>query len=99
MNNTKWDELRCEMLELDPPPGWITANVSGYRSMPDWEWEFHFRQDGYETILHLDILIKDATQRERVRESLRRVHVPGEELPDRFRIFGYLEEGQAADYI
>lgn len=99
MNNTKWDELRLEMYALKPPPSWSTLSTNGYRSQPDREWFYHFRQGGYESILHLDIQVETSAQRELVRSALKKVHVPGEEMPDGFRVFGYLQDGQAADFI
>jgi hypothetical protein len=99
MNNTKWDELRLEMYALTPPPAWITLSTNGHRSSPDREWFCHFKAGGYESILHLDIQVDTPAQRELVRSALKKVQVPGEELPDGFRIFGYLRDGQAADYL
>jgi hypothetical protein len=99
MNKTKWDELRLEMLALTPRPSWSTLSTNGYRSKPDREWFYHFREGGYASILHLDILIDTPVQRERVRAALKKVHVPGEEMPEGFRVFGYLEDGQPADFI
>ena len=51
MNNTKWDELRLEMYALTPPPSWSTLSTNGYRSSPDREWFYHFREGGYESSL------------------------------------------------
>lgn len=99
MNNTKWDELRLEMYALKPPPSWSTLSTNAYRSQPDREWFYHFREGGYESILHLDIQVETHAQRELVRSALKKVHVPGEEMPDGFRVFGYLQDGQAADFI
>jgi hypothetical protein len=47
----------------------------------------------------VDILVDNAAERELVRSALRRVHVPGDETPEGFRVFGYLQDGQAADFI
>lgn len=99
MNNTKWDELRLEMYALTSPPSWSMLSTNGYRSQPDGEWFYHFREDGYESILHLDIRVETPAQRELVRSALKKVHVPGEEKPEGFRVFGYLQDGQAADFI
>lgn len=81
------------------PPSWSTLSKNGYRSKPDREWFYHFREGGYETILHLDIQVDTPAQRELVRSALKKVHVPGEETPNGFRVFGYLQGGQAADFI
>lgn len=99
MNNTKWNELRLEMHALTPPPSWSTLSLNGYRSKPDREWFYHFREGEYETILHVDIQVDTPAQREHVRSALKKVHVPGEETTDGFRVFGYLQGGQAADFI
>lgn len=99
MNNTKWDELRLEMYALTPPPSWSTLSTNGYHSQPDREWFYHFRKGGYESILQLDIQVETPAQRELVRSALKKVHVPGEEMPDGFRVFGYLQDGQAAEFI
>lgn len=99
MNNTKWDELRLEMYALTPPPSWTTLSSNGHRSAPDQEWFYHFREGGYESILHLDIQVDTPVQRELIRSALKKVHVPGEESSEGFRIFGYLRDGQVADYL
>jgi hypothetical protein len=99
MNNTKWNELRMEMYAIIPPPSWSTLDMNGYRSKPDRGWFYHFSQGGYETILHVDIQVDTPAQRELVRSALKRVHVPGEETLGGFRVFGYLQDGQAADFI
>ncbi|WP_112664075.1 DUF6678 family protein [Microvirga flavescens] len=99
MNNTKWDELRLEMYRITPTPAWSTLSVEGYQSPPDREWYYHFRHGGYASILHVDILVEDAIQREKVRSALQKVHVPGEETPEGFRVFGYLRDDQATYYL
>ncbi len=99
MNNTKWNELRLAMYALKPTPRWSTLSTSGYHYGPDGEWFYHFRADGYEDIVHVDIHIETPIQRELVRSALKRVHVPGEETPGGFRVFGYLQNGEGADYI
>ena len=99
MNNTKWDERRLAMYALEPTPAWSTFSTTGYQSRPDKEWFHHFRNGGYNDILHVDIFTENAAQRELVRSALRKVHVPGEETTEGFRVFGYLQDGQAADFI
>lgn len=99
MNNTKWNELRLEMYALKPTPAWSTLVTNGSHYGPDREWFHHFRDGGYEDIVHVDIHIETASQRELVRSALRKVHVPGEETTEGFRVCGYLQDGQAADYI
>ena len=99
MNNMKWDELRLEMHALAPPPTWSILSTSGYRSQPDREWFYHFKVGGYQDILLVDIDVETPAQREIIRSALQKVHVPGEETPGGFRVFGYLQHGQAADFI
>lgn len=88
-----------ELYALDPPPVWSALSTSGYRSKPDREWFYHFKDGGYESILHLDIQVETSAQRELVRSALKKVHVPGEETPYGFRVFGYPADGQAVDFI
>lgn len=101
MNDTKWNELRLAMYELKPTPAYSTLATNGYQSPPDKEWFYHLRStdSGYEYILHVDILAENSEQRELIRSALQQIHVPGEETAQGFRVFGYLQEGQAADYI
>lgn len=99
MNNTKWDELRLAMYELDPAPQWTVLTTSGYRSRPDREWFYHFRDGGYDDIVHVDIVADDATHRESIRATIRRIHLPGEETEGGFRIIGYAQPGQMVDYL
>lgn len=99
MNNTKWDELRLEMHALEQSPAWRTLSTEGYFSKADRDWFYHFRLGGYDGILHLDVQIENPEQRELVRAALRKVHVPGEETDEGFRVYGYLQDGQNSDYI
>lgn len=87
------------MYALDPWPSFSTVALNGYRSPPDGEWYYHFRADGYESIRYVDVLVDTPAQRELVRSALKKVHVPGEETPEGFRVFGYLDDGQVADFI
>lgn len=99
MNNTKWNELRLAMYSLEPTPAWSTLSMNGFRSRPDREWFYHFRDGGYEDIVHVDIFAESVEQRELIRSALKIVHVPGEETAEGFRVFGHLEDGQAVDFI
>lgn len=99
MNNTKWEELRLAMYALDPSPQWSTFSDNEYQSPPDREWFYHFRIGGYECILHVDIIADDATHREAIRSALKRIHLPGKETSEGFRIFGYIPEGEAVDFL
>jgi hypothetical protein len=99
MNDTKWNELRLEMYALTPPPTWKTLSTNRYYYGPERDWFYHFSEGRYEDIVHVDIHVETPNQRELVLSALRRVHVPGEETPEGFRVFGYLQDGQGADYI
>ena len=99
MNNTKWNELRLAMYNTDPAPRWSTLCQNGYRSAADREWYYHFRDGGYENIVYVDIFADDHEHRERIRTVIKRIHVPGEETDDGFRIYGYAERAQALDYL
>lgn len=99
MNNTKWNELRLQMSALTPPPAWSALSTSGYRSPPEREWFYHFREGGYEDILHVDIQVETPAERGIVRLVLKAVHVPGEETASGFRVFGYLYDGQGTAFI
>lgn len=100
MNDTKWGELRLAMLEIEPSPAWSSiSRETGYRYGPDSEWYHHFRIGGYIDFLLVDIATPDAQQRDVVRSALKAVHVPGEETPNGFRVYGYATEGQVVDYI
>jgi hypothetical protein len=87
------------MYALEPTPAWRAIATNGYCSPPDREWFYHFRVGGYESILQIEIEVENPAQRELIRAALKRVHVPGEETPDGFRVFGYLQDSQSADYM
>lgn len=99
MNNTKWDELRLGMDAITPPLLWSSLATNGYVYGPDGDWFYHFRSGSYDHIVHVDILLATPDQREHVRSALRKIHVPGVETPEGFRVFGYLRDGEGADYI
>lgn len=99
MNNTKWNELRLAMYALDPQPAWSTLSINGYQSRRDTEWFYHFRDGGYEDIIHVDIFAADDAMRDRIRTALKPIHVPGEETAEGFRVFGHAANGQFVDYL
>lgn len=101
MNDTKWNELRLGMHSLgDKRPRWRTRDIdTGYVSGWDADWYYHFRIGEYRTIEWLDIAIRSPEQRNAVLEVLVRVHVPGEQTDDGFRVFGYAPAGSAVTYI
>ncbi len=100
MNNTKWNELRLGMHELESSPKWRTCDVeTGYISNWDGDWFYHFRGDGYEAILWVEILIESSDQREEVFSELARIGLPGYENDSNFFVVGYAESGQMIDYF
>ncbi len=101
LNNTKWNELRLGMYELgDLSPRWRTRDLeTGYVSEWDGEWFYHFSVGGYGTIEWVELAIAGERQRSAVLEVLRRIHVPGEETQNGFKVFGYARPGQGVEYL
>jgi len=100
MNNTKWDELRLAMYELQPSPKWRTCDAqSGYVSNWDGDWFYHFRAGGYEWILWAELLIESDEQRRLVLAELVRIGLPGYESDGNLVVVGYSESGQVIDYF
>src|SRR5262249_21546746 len=100
MNDTKWDELRLAMYNLGAfRPSWRTKDVSGFLSSWDGEWYYHFRQGGYSSIEWLEIKVETAEQDAAVLKILQEIHLPGHRIDEGFRIYGYLRDGVAVDYI
>lgn len=101
MNNTKWDEVRLAMYGLhDLAPRWRTKAMDAdvVRAW-DREWFYHFRIGGYEGIEWLEIEALEPLQHEAVLAVLRAIRVPGSTTEFGFRIYGYVGEGTAIDYI
>lgn len=99
MNNTKWDELRLAMYELEPAPAWRTKCwENGFVTPWDREWYYHFREGGYELTEWVEIRTESNEQRHSVLSVLDRVHVPTEEISDGFRVYGYIQPGQQIEY-
>ncbi|TPG53734.1 DUF6678 family protein [Ewingella americana] len=99
MNNTKWDEIRLAMVNMSSPPRWKTVTLSGYESLPDGEWFYHFKVGGYSDIHHLDVLTSSPEQHAMVGEVLQAIHVPGIETTFGYRIFGYADLATAVSYL
>jgi len=101
MNDTKWDEVRLAMYGLGPfSPKWRTRDrASGYVSEWDGEWYYHFRTGGYDSIEWLEIATANRDQRNTVRAALHGIHVPGEETPTGFRVYGFTEAGRVLEYL
>jgi hypothetical protein len=101
MNDTKWDELRRAMYELDElAPRWRTQDVeNGHLSEWDRGWFYHFRIGGYKSIQWVEIAVDTVEQRAAVLAELVRIHVPGERTDSGYRVFGYVKTGEVVDYI
>jgi len=100
MNNTKWDELRVAMFEHPKSPKWRTCDAeSGYVSDWDGEWFYHFRGNGYESILWVELLIESDEQREAIISELVQIGLPGYEKDGNLFVVGYTESGQTIDYF
>jgi hypothetical protein len=101
MNDTKWDELRLAMYELGASsPLWRTKTLgSGYVCEWDGEWFYHFRIGGYADIEWVEIKIASPPQKMNVLTALRRVHVPGHETGDGFRVYGYVKADERLEYL
>ena len=101
-NDTKWRELRTAMLNLEraDQPDFRCMNLeSGVLGPSDSEWYYHWLRGGWEWMEWVDLSVKTTRQRDLVRAILKRIRFAGEETADGFRIFGYLRNGQPADYI
>ncbi|WP_235782766.1 DUF6678 family protein [Bradyrhizobium murdochi] len=99
MNNTKWEELRLAMYAIEPAPRYRCMTIAGYYSDEDAEWFYHFRAGGYDDIRYVDIFVESQSHREQVRRALKKIHLPGEETVEAFRVYGYALPGQSLDYL
>ena len=99
MNNTKWEELRLAMYAIKGGTTYRCMFITGHYSDPDGEWYYHFRQGGYDDIRYVDIFAKNQIHREQIRGALERIHLPGEETENGFRVYGYAVPGQVLDYL
>ena len=99
MNNTKWEELRLAMHAIVPAPRYRCMTITGHYSHEDVDWFYHFRADGYEDIQYVDIFADSQAHREQIGSVLKKIHLPGEETGDGFRIYGYARPGQSLDYL
>jgi hypothetical protein len=73
--------------------------IAGHYSNPDAEWYYHFREEGYDHIRYVDIFANNQSHREQIRSALKKIHLPGEETDDGFRVYGYALPGQTLDYL
>jgi hypothetical protein len=54
--------------------------------------------DGYEQTEWVEIRIESKEQKQKVYSELAKVHVPTEEVPEGFRVYGYIQPGQSIQY-
>lgn len=101
LNNTKWRELQNAMYALkDLHPKWRTrCKDNGYETNWDGEWYYHFSVGGYSDIEWVEIQITSEKQRIAVLKCLQEIHLPGIITQNGFKVFGYLEQGQAIEYL
>lgn len=101
MNDTKWSELQQAMYALgDLSPKWRTKCLTnGYISEWDGEWIHHFYGGSFKDIEWVEIKIENEEQRSVVLSELRKIHVPGEHTDRGLKVYGYLADGRAIDYL
>ena len=100
MNNSKWDKIRLAMAGIEQNPGYRTRCIdNGYISNWDHDWLYHFPIGGYKCIEWLEILCNTAQEKEAVSKALKKIRVPGEAIPTRFIVYGYIKAGQSIGYI
>jgi len=101
MNNTKWKELQKAMYELgESSPQWRTKCLTnGFISAWDGEWYYHFSVGGFKDIEWVEIRAEDDEGKGVLLSELRKIHVPGVEIENGYRVYGYIEEGKVVDYV
>jgi hypothetical protein len=101
-NDTKWRELRAAMLDLDNavrPKFRCKSLECSQVDQWDGEWFYHWLEIGWDRIEWVELSAKEALRRDVVRAILKRIRFAGEETAEGFRIYGYLRNGEAADYL
>lgn len=100
-NNTKWEELRVAMYALGTNSPHFRIKDRGRDELWPWdnEWYYHFRCPSYEAIEWVDIRASTLQHRETIHDRLRRIHLPGIETTDGFRVFGWVPSRQPIAYI
>ncbi len=98
-NNTKWQELRTAMLQLESPPAFRMMDLNGHYTPADKEWFYHFSDGGYRTMQWVDLIIDNVHQGHLVRMALQDIGLAGHATDDGFRAFGYVPSGQPIEYF
>ncbi len=101
MNETKWNELRLKMYSLEThSPKWRTKDIeSGYISSWSGEWYYHFEIGGFRCIEWVELKTKGSIHHELIRVELQKINLPGHEIENGFRVYGYIADGQFVDYV
>lgn len=99
MNNTKWNQIRVEMVSMQSSPLWKITFLNGNESAVDGEWFYHFSEGSYLDIQYLDILTNSVEQHATVGTILRAIHLPGMETSTGYRILGYADSVNYVDYL
>ena len=101
MNNTKWTELQGAMYELGSQcPEWRNKIcTTGYISSWDDEWYYHFSTGGFKDIEWIELKIENDLQKSLVLKELKKIHVPGHETENGFRVYGYIHPGNEVNYL
>jgi hypothetical protein len=100
MNNTKWNEIREEILNYDSPPKWRTKDLNtGYISLWDNDWFYHFSEGGYDSIELLEIHAEEESIKTDLIQIMKKIHVPGEVFSSSIKVYGYKKNDEFVDYI
>lgn len=100
MNDTKWDEVRLAMYDLEQVSRWRTRDRhSGYVSDWDADWSYHFRNGGYDSIEWVEIRPAAPGQLPEILDALRRIGVPGRATDEAVTVFGYVKQGATVDWL
>ncbi|NRF28364.1 DUF6678 family protein [Vibrio coralliilyticus] len=101
MNKTKWNELRLKMSELEVhSPKWRTKDIeSGHISEWDGDWYYHLELGGFRCIEWVELKTKGSIHHELIRVELQKINLPGNEIKNGFRVYGYIADGQFVDYV
>jgi hypothetical protein len=94
-NDTKWAELREAMLALpaEVRPRWRSLSLSGYEYGYDGGWFYHFRNGGYDDLLHVDIASMDESTDAAVLAAIRQIGLAASRLePCVWRVYGYVDD-------
>lgn len=100
VNNTKWEELRLAMYSLgENSPRWRSKDLSGHTTTWDRDWFYHFRDGGYSSMEWVEIEVISPDNDGAVLGLMREIQLPGHRIPDGYRIYGYIANGTAIDYL